>query len=296
MAGAIAFAGLAGLVLLLANRSDEVAGALGTMPLGIILALGALQATTYICRVSSWNVALRSAETELCPDRVRGVSGLAFTTSLVLPGYVGSAIRIGLLKRYGRSNDVGVGQMAMIDVLALAVEGAFLFVVAIPLIAIFAPGFLWLPLAMLGLMVAGMLLLKPLRAKLGHLSWARSLAVFGSRRAMIRFAAPLCAVVIINPLRFWIALTALGLNAGLGLAVVAFIIVTVVGALPIGGAQAGIGGLGVLFASHGTEVVVSAGVVLAATAALGALLCLLVVAAVWAARRLTLPSAAPVAA
>jgi hypothetical protein len=201
-----------------------------------------------------------------------------------------------MLKRLGRAGDVGIGQLAMIDVLAIAVEGVFLIGLSIPLIAIFAPGYLWLSFTLLGLIVAGAIALVPLRSRLGHLSWARSLAIFDNKRDLVRFSIPLVAVVVISPLRFWLALGALGIEAGLGLAVVSFIIVSVVAVLPIGSTQAGVGGLGVLFASHGTDVILAAGVVLAATAALGALIYLIAVAAIWMAQRSRVADLSPQAA
>ena len=166
------------LAVLLMNRSGEVVDALSAVPLGLVLALAGIQAAIYLCRVTAWNVALRFRRCRplrpQCPRRqwpcLHPEHRPARLHRRRDPGRDPQADRPRQRRRHRPAGDHrrprnrGRGRVPGRDR-----DSADRCLRAL---------LLWVPLGILAAIAIGVVVLKPLRAKLGHLSWVRSLAIF----------------------------------------------------------------------------------------------------------------------
>jgi hypothetical protein len=163
-----------------------------------------------------------------------------------------------------------VGQMLLADVVLLLVEGGITIVLAVA-VTFTADIDWWWPLIPAGLAGLGLWGALAARRRFADRPFVRVLDVLGQSRRLWILTGLLVVVLVLQPVRFAIALNALGYDASAIEAMGAFLVTSIFGALPIGPSPASAGATqSVLGGDVGAAAAL--GVVLAGTAVIAALI------------------------
>ena len=264
-----ALLGVAALVAVALLNADDFERAIDLLTVQAVLALAALHLIALIFRALAWNLCLRAAEREAPRAELHASSSLRFLADTVVPTYIGAWVRIGLLRRLLGDRSPTVGQMLLADVVLLIVEGGITVVLAAA-VTFTADVEWWWPLIPAGLAALGLAAALAARRRFADRPFVRVLDVLGQSRRLYILTAMLVVVLVLQPVRFAIALNALGYDASAVEAMGAFLVTSIFGALPIGPSPASAGATqSVLGGDIGAAA--AAGVVLAATAVVAAL-------------------------
>jgi hypothetical protein len=196
-------------------------------------------------------------------------SSLRFTADTVMPTYIGLFVRVAILRRMLGARAPSVGQMVGADGIMLVIEGV---IVLALLVAVTPAAGLswWISIAAAAGLVAIFALALQLRTRWPHRRFTHILHVLEWTPNTARLTAILAVVVGLQPVRFVIALRAIGVDADALEGVFAFVATNVFGALPIGPGPSSIGGLATAVRDAGTGGLIATGVLLAGTAVIAA--------------------------
>ena len=155
IAGALAVAAL--LAYVLADRREEFGTALRAAPLWILLVATALQAAALVSRTESWRICIAAAGGTVGRRCLYRAASMGYLGSQ-LNSQVGTAARIGALRRAAPDECPRVPALIAAEVPILAIEGALAAVASFTLVGPLGLPW-WLPLVLLGvavLVVAGL--------------------------------------------------------------------------------------------------------------------------------------------
>jgi lysylphosphatidylglycerol synthase-like protein len=268
LAGALVGAGALAAVAIV--NGDDFEDALELLTWQAVVALAVLHLIALIFRAVAWNLCLRAAEREAPPAELHASSSARFLADTVVPTYIGAWVRIGLLRRMLGDRSPTVGQMLLADVVLLLVEGGITIVLAV-LVTFTADVDWWWPLIPAALAGLGLWGALAARKRFADRPFVRVLDVLGQSRRLWILTGLLTVVLVLQPIRFAIALDALGYDASAVEAMGAFLVTSIFGALPIGPSPASAGATqSVLGGDAGAAVAM--GVVLAGTAVIAAVI------------------------
>ena len=272
-------------------RRDLAIAAIAVLTLGVIVAINFEEVVEGLSRITFWEafglvslhllaLVLRAIAWGLCLDaagrkvpvrELHATSGPRFLADTVVPTYVGAWVRIGLLKMFMGPRAPTVGQMISADGVILLVEGGITVVVVVALT--FAVGLpWWWSATVIGLAGAGALIAILLKRRYADRPFVRTLNVLARRHTLFALTALLTVVLVAQPIRFWIVINGVGIDADFVEAVLAFLATSVIGGLPVGPGPASVGATGVVFSGEELGLIAASGIGLAATAFIAALI------------------------
>ena len=182
-----------------------------------------------------------------------------------MPTYVGAWVRIAILRRLGGDSAPTIGQMITADGTLLLVE-AFITVGLLVACSVLA-GLSWYwPLLVALASAVALLAVLALRRRFAGRAWVRAFDVLSHARHRVTLTLLLIVVLTIQPVRFWIALHAVGLDATALESLVTFVWTSIINALPVGPGPASVGATVSVFGDEGVGAAAASGLVLAATA------------------------------
>ena len=268
---AIAGVAVAALAVIVALNFEEVVDGLSQITFWEAFGLVSLHLLALVLRAIAWGLCLDAAGSRVPPRELHATSGPRFLADTVVPTYVGAWVRIGLLKMVMGTRAPTIGQMVSADGVILLVEGAITVVVVVALT--FGVGLpWWWSATVIGLAGAGALLAIWLKRRYSDRPFVRTLDVLARRHTLFALTALLAVVLLVQPIRFWIVINGVGINADFIEAVLAFLATSVIGGLPIGPGPSSVGATGVVFSGEELGLIAASGIGLAATAFVAALI------------------------
>ncbi|MDQ2675452.1 MAG: flippase-like domain-containing protein [Actinomycetota bacterium] len=269
----LAIAGVAVLALgvIVALNFREVVDGLSQITFAEAFGLVSLHLLALVCRAMAWGLCLDAAGSRVPPRELHATSGPRFLADTVVPTYVGAWVRIGLLKMFMGTRAPTIGQMISADGVILLVEGGITVVVVVALT--FAVGLpWWWSATVIGLAGAGALLALWLKERYTDRPFIRTLNVLSGRHTLGVLTGLLTIVLVVQPVRFWIVINGVGIDADFVEAVLAFLATSVIGGLPVGPGPASVGATGVVFSGEELGLIAASGIGLTATAFVAALI------------------------
>jgi uncharacterized membrane protein YbhN (UPF0104 family) len=265
LAGATAVC--AALAYVLADRRDEFGTALASAPLWILLAATALQLLALVSRTESWRICVAAAGGTVGARCLYHAASFGYVGSQ-LNSQVGTAARIGALRRAAPEECPRVPALIAAEVPILAIEAALAALASFTLVGPLGLPW-WLPLLLLGvavLLVAG---LRDVSRRWREGFWS-GLAVLRSARGRARIVALVLVAVFAQIARNWLMLDAVGVEASVFDATAVLIAMVTLSTLPVG-PSVGAAAVVLILGVDGAALAAAAGVLLTATGTLGAL-------------------------
>jgi len=230
-----------------------------------LAALVGLHLLALVLRAEAWGLCLDAAGAPVERRRLHATSSLRFLADTTVPTYVGAWVRIAILRRLGGDRLPTIGQMITADGTLLLVE-AFITVGLLVACSILA-GLSWYWPLLFGAAAAIALLgAVALRRRFEGRAWVRAFDVLSDSRRRVTLTLLLTVVLTIQPVRFWIALQAVGLDASALESLLTFVWTSVINALPIGPGPASVGATVSVFGRDGVGAATASGLVLAGSA------------------------------
>ncbi|MDX6586661.1 MAG: hypothetical protein QOI31_1134 [Solirubrobacterales bacterium] len=249
---------------------DEVIEGLSHITFWEAFSLVSLHLLALVMRAIAWGLCLDAAGSRVPPRELHASSGPRFLADTVVPTYVGAWVRIGLLKLMMGTRAPTIGQMISADGVILLVEGGITVVVVVALT--FAVGLpWWWSATVIGLAGAGALIALWLKQRYADRPFVRTFNVLAKRRTLAALTGLLAVVLVVQPIRFWIVINGVGIDADAVEAVLAFLATSVIGGLPVGPGPASVGATGVVFSGEELGLIAASGIGLTATAFVAAL-------------------------
>lgn len=269
--GPLAGAGI--LVALLWPHLGKIGEAIKLVSWQALAALAALHLLALLLRAEAWGRSTAAAGAPLEPRLLHSTSALRFLADTIVPTYLGAWVRIALVKRLHRPTPARptptVGQMITADGLMLAVEAVI--TVGLVTAAVLTSSLEWWWIAAFaGAVLLLGLILRLVFTRFSDREFAKTVRVLKDPRQRLILTALLTVVLTVQPLRYFIALHAVGLDPTVSEALLAFLLTTVFNALPIGPGPSSVAAAAALFSSAAIERTASAGLVLLATAVIAA--------------------------
>lgn len=260
---------LIALGVLVAFHREEVGRALSRASAADVLALTGLHLLALVLRAQAWGMCVARAGRPVPARELHRASAARFLADTVVPTYVGLFVRVGLLRRWLGPRAPTVAQMVTADGVMLLIEAVMVIGALVAVTPALGIAW-WIPVVAVAALVAAYGVALRARARFAHRSFADALGVLELSPAAARLAVVLFVVVALQPVRYAIALRAVGVDADALEALLAFIATNVFGALPIGPGPSSVGGLATALHGAGTGALTAAAVLLAATAILAA--------------------------
>lgn len=265
------------LTVLLWPHFDEILEAAKLISLEAAVALIALHLIALLLRAEAWGRCVAAAGAPVERKLLHSSSSLRFLADTVVPTYIGAWVRIALVKRFDRERAARpgatptptIGQMFTADGLMLLVE-AVITVVLIAIAVFTSPLEWWWFFVFSAAVMLLILLLRWVFERFKDREFARTARVLSDAHDRLVLTALLAVVLTLQPIRFYIAFTAVGLDPSASEALLAFLLTTAFGALPIGPGPSSVAASAALFASAGIDKTASAGLVLLASAVVAA--------------------------
>lgn len=271
------FVAICVLVALLWPHFDEIREAWKLISLKAAAALVVLHLIALLLRAEAWGRCIDAAGAPIEKSLLHSSSSLRFLADTVVPTYIGAWVRIWLVKRYDAPRAAKpdatptptIGQMFTADGLMLLVEAVITIglIIAAVLTSSLAWWWIFVFSAAVGLLL---LIVRWIIIRYKHREFAQTARVLQHSGQRYRLAAILAIVLTLQPIRYYIAFKALGLDPSMSDALLAFLLTTVFNALPIGPGPSSIAASAALFADDAVAVTASAGLVLLATAIVAA--------------------------
>ncbi|MBI4897071.1 MAG: flippase-like domain-containing protein [Actinobacteria bacterium] len=260
------------LTVVLWRHFDEIFDTIKLLSVKAAVGLVLLHLLALVLRAEAWSMCLNAAGAPVRRKLLHGTSSLRFLADTVVPTYVGAWVRIALIRRYaGRPPHAPtIGQMFTADGLLLLVEGFI--TIGLVVIAVFVSPIEWWAIVTFGaIVVAASVLVRYLYRRHRDREFVKTIEVLRSPRRRVALAGLLAVVLTVQPIRFYIAFNALGLEPSASDALVAFLLTSLYGALPIGPGPSVVAATATLFGGAVTIAQVgSSGMVLVATAIVAA--------------------------
>jgi hypothetical protein len=261
---AASVAGTGAVVALVAANAAEVGDALSLAGTREIAALVVLHLLALLLRAEAWGLCLAAAGAPVERRRLHSTSSLRFLADTTVPTYVGAWVRIALLRRIGGRAPT-IGQMITADGTLIVVEALITVALLVACSALAGLSWYW-PMLFAAIAAVGVAGVAALRSRFAESAWVRSFDVLSHARPRAALTVMLFFVLTIQPLRFWVALEAVGLDADALQSLLTFVTTSVLNALPIGPGPASVGATVSVFGGDGVGAAAASGLVLAATA------------------------------
>ncbi len=269
----LGIAGIAVVTLgvIVAFNLEEVVDGLSRITFAEAFLLVILHLVALVLRAISWGMCLDAAGSRVPPRELHATSGPRFLADTVVPTYVGAWVRVGLVKLIMGTRAPTIGQMVSADGVILLVEGGI--TAAVVLVLTFSVGLpWWWSAVVVGLAGAGAVLALWLKRRYADRPFVRTLDVLAKRHTLFALTGMLVIVLVAQPIRFWIVINGVGIDADFIQAVLTFLATSVIGGLPIGPGPASVSATGVVFSSEELGLIAASGIGLAATAFVAALI------------------------
>ena len=257
--------GTAAVIALVAANAGEVGRALTVTTAEQVGALVVLHLLALVLRAESWGLCLAAADAPIERRRLHSTSSLRFLADTTVPTYIGAWVRIAILRRLGGDRAPTIGQMITADGTLLIVEAFITVALLIACCALAGLSLYW-PLLFAAIAVAALLGVRIARRRFADRAWVRSFDVLSHARHRMTLTVMLFFVLVLQPVRFWIALEAVGLDASALESLLTFVTTSVLNTLPVGPGPASVGATVSVFGHDGVGAATASGLVLAATA------------------------------
>ena len=255
------------LAVLLADRRDEFAAALGSAPVWILLAATALQLLALVSRTEAWRICVGAAGGTVARRCLFRAASLGYLGGQ-LNTQMGTAARIAALRRAAPDECPRVPALIAAEVPILAVEAALAALASFTLVGPLGLPW-WLPLVLLAAAVLLLGGLGKVAARWREGFWS-GLAVLRSLRGRNGVIALILVAVVAQITRNWLMLDAVGVDASLLDATAILIAMVTLAQLPIG-PGVGAAAVVVILGANGVALAAAAGTLLTATGTAGAL-------------------------
>lgn len=233
------------------------------------LALVVLHLVALVLRAEAWEMCVRAAGSPVARRDLHASSAFRFLADTVVPTYVGAWVRVAILKKLDAERAPTVGQMVTADVILLLVEAGITLVLITLAVGNSSVDAWLIPAFAGGLALIGALGWA-LRHRVAERPFARTFRVLRGRGRPALLTALLAAVLLLQPVRFWLALGAVGLKPSAVEALVTFLITSVYSVLPIGPGPSSIGAATTVFGRDDLAQAGAGGLILASTAVVAA--------------------------
>ena len=257
--------GTAAVIALVAANAGEVGKALTVTTFEQVAALAVLHLVALVLRAEAWGLCLAAADAPIERRRLHATSSLRFLADTTVPTYIGAWVRIAILRKLGGDKTPTIGQMITADGTILIVEAFITVGLLFACCALTGLSLYW-PLLFAAIGAAAMLGVHVARRRFTDRAWVRSFDVLSHARHRLTLTVLLFVVLVVQPVRFWIALEAVGLDASALESLLAFVTTSVINFLPVGPGPASVGATVSVFGHDGVAAATASGLVLAATA------------------------------
>jgi uncharacterized membrane protein YbhN (UPF0104 family) len=257
----------AAVAYVVADSREEFGAALRAAPLWVLLVATALQLLALVSRTESWRICVAAAGGTVGRRCLYRAASFGYVGSQ-LNSQIGTAARIGALRRAAPGECPRVPALIAAEVPILAIEGALAALASFTLVGPLGLPW-WLPLLLLG--VAALLM-----AGLGNAArrwregFASGLAVLRSAQGRSGIVALVLVAVFAQIARNWLMLEAVGVEASVFDATAVLIAMVILSQLPVG-PSVGAAAVVLILGTHGAALAAAGGVLLTATGTLGAL-------------------------
>lgn len=268
---------IAVLIAILWPHFDDIGEAWELVSLRAALALVILHLIALLLRAEAWGLCVDAAGAPIERSLLHSSSSLRFLADTVVPTYIGAWVRIGLVRRYdasraakpGATPTPTIGQMFTADGLMLLVEAVITIGLVVAAVLTSSLEWWWIFVFAAGV---GLLLVivRWIFIRYKDREFAQTARVLQNSNQRYKLAAILAVVLTLQPIRYYIAFKALGLDPSMSDALLAFLLTTVFNALPIGPGPSSIAASAALFADDSAGVTATAGLVLLASAIVAA--------------------------
>jgi uncharacterized membrane protein YbhN (UPF0104 family) len=265
VAGALAVTAV--LAYVLSDRREEFGAALQAAPLGILLAATFLQLLALVSRTEAWHVCVAASGGTVGRRCLYRAASMGYVGSQ-LNSQIGTAVRIGALRRAAPDDCPRVPALIAAEVPILTVEAVLAALASFTLVGPLGLPW-WLPLVFLAaatLLVAG---LRSVATRWREGFWS-GLAVLRSLHGRNAVVALILVAVGSQIARNWLMLQAVGVDASVLDATAVLIAMVTLSQLPIG-PSVGAAAVVVILGADGPALAAAAGVLLTATGTAGAL-------------------------
>lgn len=268
---------IAVLIALLWPHFDEIGEAWKLISVRAAVALVVLHLIALLLRAEAWGLCIDAAGAPIERSLLHSSSSLRFLADTIVPTYIGAWVRIGLVRRYdapraakpGASPTPTIGQMFTADGVMLLVEAVI--TIGLIIAAVLTSSLEWWWVFVFAAAVGVLLLIvRWVFRRYKDREFAQTARVLQNSNQRYKLAALLAVVLTLQPIRYYIAFKALGLDPSMSDALLAFLLTTVFNALPIGPGPSSIAASAALFANEGLDKTASAGLVLLASAIVAA--------------------------
>jgi hypothetical protein len=257
----------AALAYVIADRRDEFAAALTAAPVWILIVASVLQLLALVTRTEAWRI---------CVVAAGGTVGRRCLFRAASTGYVGSqlnsqigtAVRIGALRRTGGDDCPRVPALIAAEVPILAIEAILAALTSFTLVGPLGLPW-WIPLVLFAVAVLLAAVLRSVAARWREGVWS-GLAVLRSLRGRNGVIALILVAVLAQIARNWLMLHAVGVDATVFDATAVLIAMVTLSQLPIG-PSVGAAAVVLILGASGAALTAAAGVLLTATGTAGAL-------------------------
>jgi uncharacterized membrane protein YbhN (UPF0104 family) len=265
LAGALAVTAV--LAYVLADRRDEFGTALQAAPVWVLLVAAALQLLALVARTEAWRICVAAAGGTVGRRCLYRAASMGYVGSQ-LNSQIGTAARIGALRRASPGECPRVPALIAAEVPILAIEGGLAALASFTLVGPLGLPW-WLPLLLLAvaaLIVAG---LGNLAGRWREGFWS-GLAVLRSAHGRSGIFGLVLVAVFAQIARNWLMLHAVGVQASVFDATAVLIAMVTLSQLPVG-PSVGAAAVVLILGINGPALAAAAGVLLTATGTLGAL-------------------------
>ena len=255
----------AAVIALVASHATEVGEALALATFEQVAALVLLHLVALVLRAEAWGLCLSGAGAPVERRRLHATSSVRFLADTTVPTYIGAWVRIAILRKLGGDKAPTIGQMITADGTLLLVEVFITVGLLAACCALAGLSWYW-PLLFAAVGGAALLAVIALRRRFEGSAWVRAFDVLSHSRHRAVLTVMLVVVLTIQPVRFWIALQAVGLDANALESLLTFVWTSAINALPVGPGPASVGATVSVFGREGVGAAAASGLVLAASA------------------------------
>jgi hypothetical protein len=255
------------LVYVLADRRHELAAALDSAPIGILLAAAALQLVALVSRTEAWHVCVAAAggcTGRRCLYRAAGVGYVGAQ----LNSQFGTAARIAALRRSAPGMCPRVPALIAAEMPILTIEAVLAALTSFTLVGPLGLPW-WLPVLFVSAAVAIAIGLRHVAGRWREGFWS-GLAVLRSLNGRSRVIALVLIAVFAQIARNWMMLHAVGVDASVLDAIAVLIAMVILSQLPVG-PSVGAAAVVVILGTNGVALAAASGVLLTATGTAGAI-------------------------
>jgi len=265
VAGALAV--VAVLAYILADHREEFGTALRSAPIWILLIAAALQLLALVARTEAWRVCVAAAGGTVGRRCLYRAASMGYVGSQ-LNSQIGTAARIGALRRAAPHECPRVPALIAAEVPILAIEAALAALTSFTLVGPLGLPW-WLPIVLFGVAVVLVAGLRNLARRWREGFWS-GLAVLRSAHGRSGMFALVLVAVFAQIARNWLMLHAVGVEASVFDATAVLIAMVTLSQLPVG-PSVGAAAVVLILGAGGAALAAAAGVLLTATGTLGAL-------------------------